>query len=274
MFKVLTTTGLLVLMILFPSSQVNCQDMPVGARSVSMAGITAGLEDIWATLNNPACLARIDHFALGTGLEQKFLMKETGQYALACNLPVNKGGLGFTGIFSGYREFVDQRIIAGFGRLFGNNFLAGISLVYCYQNAGNYSSPIHQVSYEIGSMYLLSEKARIAFCAFNPFQLSFKSADYAGLPSIFRLGFSYQYNAAFLISTELEKNLDFPVVYKIGFEYSSRDIFYARAGISGFPTSCSFGAGIRQNRFMFEFGSAYHVYLGFTPVITIQYDFK
>lgn len=274
MSKRLILFGLLSLVLLFSSIEAGSQVTPAGARSVSIGGISSGLEDSWAILNNPAGLARFEHISLATSLEQRFLMKETGQYALAGSLPAGKGCLGIASVFSGYREFVDQKIIMGYGKLFGHNFLTGVSMCYAYQKAGDFAQPYHQLSYEIGTIILLSEKTRVSFAAFNPFQLYFKNENYATLPSIFKIGFSYRYSETFLIHSEIEKSLDYAAIYKLGFEYMPGEIFALRAGISGFPATCSFGAGMHHKCFLLEFASCYHLYLGFSPIMTFQYNFK
>jgi hypothetical protein len=261
-------------MVIVPGSGSNGQTTPVGARSVSLAGISAGLEELWAVYNNPAGLARYDHFSMATSLEQRFLMKELGYYSLALAVPARKGCLGMAALYSGFQSFIDQKITIGYGRIFGQNVLAGVSLVYIFQKAGVESEPIHQVSYEIGTLVLLSEKVSMAFATFNPFQLYFKSQDYATIPSIFKLGLSYYYNHSLLIHAELEKNLDYPAEIKTGLEYTFNKLFILRCGVSGLPFNYSFGAAFRTQYFMFEMAVSYHQYLGFSPLVTLQYDFK
>jgi hypothetical protein len=265
---------LVCLMVLVPRLQSACQTTAAGARSASLAGVSAGLEDVWAVANNPAGLAGYNHVTLATSAEQRYLMKELGYYAIAASIPVGKGCLGFFTMYSGYQDFIDQKVSLGYGRQFGEYLLFGISLVYVFQKAGEEATPLHQVSYELGTIILLSKKVKLAFATFNPFQLYFKSKDYAALPSIFKLGLSFQYSPVLSIYTECEKDIDLPPCLKIGIEYICRDIFFIRGGIRIFPASYSFGTGLRHNRFLLEFSSAYHQYLGFTPQVSIQFDFK
>jgi hypothetical protein len=256
--------GLVCVMVLVPVFQIKCQTTAVGARSLSLAGISAGLEDAWAVSNNPAGLARYNHVSL----------KELGYYAIAVSIPSGKGCLGFFTMFSGYESFIDQKVSLGYGRQFGEHVLSGISLVYVYQQAGGEAPPLHQVSYELGTIIILSKKVTLAFATFNPFQLYYKSKDYATLPAIFKLGLSFQYSPALFIHAECEKDLYLSPCLKIGLEYIYRNIFFVRGGIRIFPASYSFGAGLRHNRLLFEFSSAYHQYLGFTPQVSLQYNFK
>lgn len=259
---------------LVPIFQIKCQTTAVGARSVSMAGISTVQEDVWAVANNPAGMAGYSHFSLATSAEQRFLMKELGYYAIAASIPSGKGSLGFFTMFSGYRSFIDQKLNLAYGRRFGEYVLAGVSLVYIFQKPGNEAPPLHQVSYQLGTIINLSKKVKLAFASFNPFQFYYKSKSYATLPSIFKLGLSVEYSPSLFIYTECEKDLDLPPLLKIGVEYIFRDVFFIRGGIRIFPASYSFGAGLRHERFLFEFSSAYHQYLGFTPQVSLQYDLK
>jgi hypothetical protein len=261
-------------MVLVPCFSIKCQTTAVGARSISLAGISAGLEDAWAVVNNPAGLARFDHLSLATSLERRYLLEELGYYAIAASIPAGKGSIGISTMFSGYQSFIDQKFTLCYGKQFGENILSGISMVYIFQKAGNKTSPVHQASYELGAIIILSKKVSLAFATFNPFQLYYKSKDYATLPSIFKLGLTVQYSHVFFIYSEIEKDLESSPCFKIGMEYIARKVFYIRGGIRMFPVSCSFGAAIRQQRFLFEFSSSWHQYLGFTPQVSLQYDFK
>jgi hypothetical protein len=262
------------IMLLVPGFNSRGQTMAEGARSASMAGISAGLENAWAINNNPAGLARFRHLSFSTSLEQKFLMKELGCYGVVATVPLKNGCLGLSGIFSGYQSFVDQKFSLAYGRLFGKCMMAGLSLVYIFQKAGDQSGGAHQVSYEIGSIVLISEKVKLAFATFNPFQLYIKSEAYSSLPSVFTLGISYQYNSSIAFHAQIEKDLDLPLTGKIGFEYLLNKYFIIRGGARGFPFSWAFGTAIISHSFLIEFASAYHQFLGFTPNVTLQYDLK
>jgi hypothetical protein len=273
MSKTQIKLGWVFVMVLIPLLKVTGQVTAVGARSVSMAGVSAGLEDPWAIANNPAGLARYDHFSLATSLEQRYLMRELGYYALALTAPIKNGCLGILTEFTGYKSYIDQKIDLAFGMPFGENLTAGISLVYCFQKAGYETAPLHQLTYQLGTIVSLSSKASISFTAFNPFQLYVKSKDYASLPSVFRLGFSYQYSSSFILYSEAEKDLYYPICVKIGSEYILHQKLYIRGGIRLFPISWSFGAAVHQKRYRIEIASSYHQYLGFSPVFTFQFDF-
>jgi hypothetical protein len=261
-------------LMLVPLQKAMCQITSAGARSCALAGISAGLEDVWAAANNPAGLARYDHVSLATSLEQRYLMKELGYYGIAASVPAGNGCLGLFTQFSGYQSFIEQKVSLAYGRLFGEHLLAGINLVYVYQKAGTETQSVHLVSYGLGTTIILSKKLSLAVSAFNPFQLYYRSENYASLPSFFKLGLTYQYSASLIIYSECDKDLELPLEFKLGTEYIFRGIFFIRCGISLFPVSWSFGAAVRHQRYLFEFSTRYHQYLGFTPSVSLQIDIK
>lgn len=268
-------SGLLACMILaIAGFQGECQVAAAGARSGSMAGLTSVLEDAWSSLNNPAGLAKNEQISLATSLEQRFLMNELGRYALAMTVPAGSGSFAFAASYSGYKSFLDQKVVFSYGRMFGENFQAGLSLVYILQKAGNEGRSVHQVSYQAGAIISLSKKVRMGFCAFNPFQYSYKSRKYATLPSIYKLGLSYQYSSAFIIYTEIDKSMDLPPVCRLATELLFSETVRIRGGISAFPFEYSFGLALQYRRYMLEFASSYRQKLGFSPCLSFQIDIK
>ncbi len=253
---------------------VSGQVPAVGAESVSMAGISAVLENTWSVVNNPAGLSRLEQPAIAMGTEEKFMMKELGQYSLAAVIPVKAGGLGLSAIFSGYSLSLNQALRLGYGRIFGRHLLAGTSLVYAFSKAGNEGSSIHTLSFSIGTIVILNDKVVLGFSTYNPFQYYYRSRQYSTLPSVYKIGFIYWYNSSFKLLAEIDKEIDLPVAVKAGAEYAFGEIFILRAGMGGLPLSYAFGAAARHRQLLFEIAASSHQYLGFSPCVSIRYTFK
>ena len=250
------------------------QDRPVGAGSAGLGGSSVMLEDLWAVMNNPAGIAGRSHVSLGTSLEQRYFMKELGHYALAVAIPAGNGCFGLGAVFSGYASWIDQRLVIGYGRRFGHKIMTGINLVYIYQKAGDELPAIHQVSYKIGAMINLSDRFSLGFATFNPFGFYYKSKPYATLPGNIRLGMAYRYSREFLLTVEVEKEMEHSPSIMTGCEITFKELIFIRLGIRALPVQYSFGTGVRYHRFLLEFSSCYHQYLGFTPLVSIQYDIR
>jgi hypothetical protein len=245
----------------------------LGAESTSMSGISAGLQNVWSSANNPAGLARCDQLTLATSLEQRYIIKELGYYGVAVSLPVQKSCFGLTVVYTGFKQLSDQRIFLSYGRSFGEHVQGGVGLVYIFQHAGN-ENKLHMVSYQFGTIVDLSDKINLAFSSLNPFQFYFSNKSYSTLSSVYRLGLVYHYSPSLKILAELEKDLDYAPVLKIGMNYIMKDIFAIRFGFKMFPVSWSFGAALHYHKVLVEIASTYHLYLGFTPHLSFQFQFK
>jgi hypothetical protein len=129
-------------------------------------------------------------------------------------------------------------------------------------------------SYHFGAIIDLSTKTRLGFSAFNPFQVFYKSQNYATLASLLNIALSYMYSPSLWFHTELETEMSHKPVLKIATEYRLKDVFTLRGGFRIFPASWAFGAALHHKKTLIEIAADYHYYLGFSPVISIQYIFN
>ncbi len=277
-FEIMSTRknlqGWALFITLIPILDTSGQPTTAGARSASLAGITTSITDVWSVVNNPSELAGYRQFSAATSADKRFLLSGLGIYSVATAMNLKNGTAGLCAIFSGYESFIDQRIYLSYGMNFGENVSAGVSMIYVFQHAGENSLALHQLSYQLGAGIRLSEKFKLAFVAFNPFQLYYKSRDFAELATVYRLGMEYRYSSSLVILTEIEKDLAYKPVIKLGTEYSFREYFFIRGGMQMLPFSWSFGAGIAKGRLVIDLASYYHSYLGFSPVLSLQYNLK
>jgi hypothetical protein len=253
---------------------LNGQLVAAGARSIAMGGISAPLEDAWASANNPASLAAYTKLSVAISAEQRFLIKELGQYCITTTIPAGKGCFGIFGHFTGYESYLYQQCNLSYGRVFGDNIKSGISLVYVYQKIQDGWINFHQVSYQIGINANIARKVKLAFLAFNPFQIYYKNRVFSTLPSIFKLGLEAEYSESFYILAEIVKEIDYSPEIKIGAEYSLKDKFLLRGGINIWPARFSFGTSIRYKSLIIDLSAWYHQYLGFTPITGFQVDLR
>lgn len=245
-----------------------------GAKTAGMAGIAVLDNGQWAARTNPSGLAGNSHACIGMDAERRFLLKELSYYLLGAAIPAMKGSFGVSLGSTTCRQWISQQIDLGYGRPFGDHFYAGLALVYIHQKPGDYATHSHLASYRLGFTYLAGESLSLAFSTFNPFQLYFRNLSYATLPSAFHFGAAYRPVQSISLLAEVEKTGDLPPVFKAGFELNQREAFFIRGGIRFFPVGFSFGAGYRMKRYAFDIASSYHRYLGFTPQISLQYDFR
>ncbi len=265
-------TPLILLAVLFQASRANAQDMAIGARSAGLAGISGLSGDIWALAGNPAQLAYVPVIMFATSLENRYLLKETGRYALGAALPAGGGAIGGGALFSGYHHFREYSVMLAFGRSFGERFAAGVGLIYRMQKQGQERPPLHLAGFYAGTAVALTNGVTLDFSVHNPFGFYIRSEPYASLPGSIRVGIAYRYSPELLMAAELYKSTESPPVFRAGAELTFRDRFFLRGGISLLPAEYALGAGFRHRSLRIELSSAYHHYLGYMPAISIQYD--
>ena len=128
------------------------------------------------------------------------------------------------------------------------------------------------LTFEVGLQSELIENLLIGFHLYNPVQLEIIEDEY--LPSIIRAGATYTASKKLLLHVELEKDFDFPFIFKSGVEYALVDDFWLRVGVQTNPTALSFGLGYQmKNGFRFDMASNYHQDLGFSPSIGVGFNF-
>jgi hypothetical protein len=264
----------LVLLILFRSVLVEGQWNSAGVESASLGGISSVLENPWSTVENPAGLAGFSHVSFNTYLEQRYLATEIGNYALATTYPVRSGTFGFCTTYEGFQSFSCSRFTLAYGQSFAKVVSAGVSLAYSLQSAGNEARAIHMVGFCLGMQVKISDRLSMAFMAFNPFLAYYKSQPYAIMPSIYRIGTAYRPSPVLAILAEIEKDLDYKPVFRIGCEYSIKNEFFLRGGIQMLPFSYSLGAAFMLRKLWIGLATSYHQYLGFTPSTSLQYIAK
>lgn len=263
---------LLYLVCYFPAGMG--QGTAVGAESGALGGICAVLQNPWSAAGNPAGLAGFGYLSLNSSLQQNYLMPEIGNYAFAMTVPVRKGTLGAILRHYGFSSYLSETIGLAWGFNFSETFSAGTALYYFFHRAGGEFQPTHLVSYSLGMGVRVTDRIRLGFAAFNPFNTYFKSEPQGELPATFMLGAVYAPSPSFKVMAELRKDVDYPAEFILGCELTARDKISLRGGFSLIPASFSAGAGLRLRKLTVAIAACYHQYLGFTPSSSLQYIIK
>ena len=118
---------------------------------------------------------------------------------------------------------------------------------------------------------------------YNPAKLEIIEDEF--LPTILRIGTTYSPFRNLLLHAELEKDFDFPFVFKSGIEYELVNDLWLRIGFQNKPTTFNFGMGyLFKKRFRFDIAAYYQQGLnltssgilgssGFVPTFGLGFDF-
>lgn len=243
-----------------------------GAGGLSMGNTGVAVENIYSAFRNQAGLARLQGISFAVQAEQRFLAPGLNSGSVAFGYPTKSGTFGLAINYFGYSVYNEQKIGLSYSRLLDKNLSIGGQIDYVglrFQDAeyGNRST----VTFEIGMQARVLKLFTIGAHVYSPVRIKLTEDPQDVIPTQFNIGVSYKPTEKVTISTEVEKDIDFPISFKAGVEYFPVEKFGIRAGTGTKPTQTSFGFGLRLDQVHIDLGTAFHWDLGFTPGISIAY---
>jgi len=247
---------------------------PTGGKSTAMAGASVTNRDIWSAFNNQAGLASIRNVSAGLIYENKFLLKELGSKAGVFALPVSTGTFALSFSQFGFNLYNENKIGLAYAMPLGRNFTAGVQLDYLLTQLAEDYGHKGLFTFEIGLMAKLSEKMYMGAQIYNPARV--KLTDYVEerIPSYISFGMTYIFSKSVNLVAEAEKDINYKPVFRMGVEYEFVKNVYVRTGLASNPSLFSFGFGVNVKKFKIDFGSSRHNALGYSPAISLMYNFN
>lgn len=246
-----------------------------GAVSAGMGGVFTTTNDFWSSMNNQAGLAFIEQPVLGIGYNNEFLLKELATKYAGFALPVkNAGVFGINVSQFGFSQLNQTKAGLGYGMKFSEKFSGGVQLDFFHLKLGDVYGSRSVFTFELGTMYKLSDKWVLGAHLFNPVMAKLADFNDERMTTIICAGVSYMVSDQVQFAAEIEKAIEHKPSLRFGVDYNIMDFLSIRAGASSSPTRLSFGFGLKFNQFMLDFAGKYHETLGFSPSTGIIYQFN
>lgn len=241
-----------------------------GARALSTGGVSVSFMDENAIFSNQAGLAFAENISFSAFGQRRYLLADgMNDVLFGAILPFNDiGTFGLAIEHFGFEAYNEQKFGLAYGRKLSKRLSIGAQFNYLATRIRGYGTS-HVFTFELGLQALVSKQLSLAFHVINPTLSSHNNGD--RLPSLFRFGARYKPFEDATILVELNKNLTDPFNVRFGFEYQLHEKVYARTGFSVYPTEFSLGLGIHFKSLRIDFGSAYDIYLGFSPGLSVSY---
>jgi hypothetical protein len=270
--KINATLSLLMIVLFLPV--YGNRNVPEGGRSAAMGTASVALDDFWSLQNNQAGLAFYNRPAAGAYFENRFLVKELSLKSGGVVLPVNYGVFGIKLSYFGHALYNESKIGLAYARKFSDYFAAGLQLNYLITSIGDDYGSKGVATFEAGLMSKVNPNLTIGAHVFNP--INTKIVEFADerIPAIFRLGAAYSFDNNILLTVEAEKETNFDPALKFGIEYRIIEEVFVRGGLSTNPGRYSFGFGLNFGRIIVDFSSSVHHVLGYSPQISMIYNFR
>ena len=267
----LTRITVVLLFVFIFMIQINAQINYLGARSSGVSNASVTYTDNWSQYSNQAGLAYVESTTISAGFENAYFIKELSTNAIAFALPTKSGVFGVNYTYFGYTKFNQNKFGLAYSKKLAKRISAGIQINYLYTHIeGEYGSQ-GVASGEIG---LLTEPIDDFFLAAhisNFWRAEYSASDDIYLPMVFKFGASYILYKTAILSAEIEKDLDLPVIFKSGLEFNMENKVFLRFGIATNPMLFSFGFGYKLDDFKIDIAFSKHPVLGYSPAVTLEY---
>lgn len=247
---------------------------PQGGRSASLAGASVALADFWSVQNNQSGLAFYNRMAVGAYFENRFLVKEMSLKAAGAVVPTKSGVFGLNFTYFGYPKYNESKIALAYARNFGNVFAASVQLDYLVTSIGDDYGNKGVATFEAGLMSRVNENLMLAAHVFNPLMVKIADENSERIPAIIKVGAAYSIDKNLVVTAEVEKDSGFDPLFKAGLEYRIIEKIYVRGGVSTNPGLYAFGFGLNLKKLIIDFSSSIHQTLGYSPQVSMIYQFK
>lgn len=245
-----------------------------GGRAAGMSGVAVAVIDPWSAINNQAGCSWSKGISVGASFENLFLLGQLSQKVFYFTVSGRFGAFSVTGRHTGTAAYNEVKGGLSYSKKFGAKFSAGIQLnYYRFGQPADYIS-VNLMNCEGGAIFMPVKTLVIGFHCMNPVPVKLSRESGESLPGLYRLGVTYFFLSNLFLSAEIGKSSDGPAKFRIGSECLLAGKFSIRAGFSTSPSTFSMGAGVALNRFSFDIATAYNLLLGFSPCISLQYQFS
>jgi hypothetical protein len=253
-----------------------CQGwLPMGSRSHALGNASAAIDDIWAYHHNPANLVSVKKLGFGLSYENRFLLKELQSQGFVVALPLKAGVISFGLQSFGFKNFRTNRLGLGYSMKLAEFLSCGVQLNYHQVRLTDAYGRKDALTAELGLKANITDNWKVAFSVFNLTRTKISEFGEDRLTTLMRFGTQYTFSEKVMFVAELEKNIEFPVRFKTGLEYSPIKKLFLRGGFATQPIEISAGLGYRfKEQFQLDIGSAYHQILGWSPNFSFTYQMK
>lgn len=253
-----------------------CQGwLPMGSRSHALGNASVAIDDIWAYHHNPANLVSVKKLGFGLSYENRFLLKELQSQGFVVALPLKVGVISFGLQSFGFKNFRTNRLGVGYSMKLAEFLSCGVQLNYHQVRLTDAYGRKDALTAELGLRANITDNWKVAFSVFNLTRTKISEFGEDRLSTLMRLGTQYTFSEKVMLVAELEKNIEFPIRFKTGIEYSPIRKLFLRGGFATQPIELSAGLGYRfKDQFQLDIGSAYHQILGWSPNFSFTYLMK
>jgi hypothetical protein len=251
-------------------SQAGAQDA-LGARELAMGQATTALPNSsWSIFANPAMISDEESTVSFFGVRY-YGLSEVSDVAATVTYPTEFGVFAAGAHRYGFDLFSENRLRVGYKNAI-SGFHYGIVINYSHVVQGGGYGSGGALGFDVGVAAPILSGFWIAAKATNVNQPAYGSRNEEELPRNLSVGLSYQLSDVALFSSEVFKDVRFPIAYRGGIEIHIIGGLKGRAGVSTSPQTFSAGFGYLGSFWSANVGVQRHEnnVLGYSPAIDFQ----
>lgn len=274
--KILQRLILVLMVLYFYPSVYAIGDLKIaGARQVGMGMSSVCMVNIYSAYNNQATGAYLERPSFGLYYAPVFIGQGVTNISGIFAMPVKKGGtVGVSVNYFGYSLFNEKKLGLSYAIKLAKWMSMGVQFDYLNTKISGYGSK-NYVTFELGLFSKPIPELSIAFHVYNPLKIYVDKATGEKVPTLFRMGITYEALKKFFISVQIDKDLKNKAVFRTGVEYTLKDLVSFRAGLATNPVTGTFGLGVILKQGLgFDAAFSYQGNLGFQPHFGIVYTIK
>jgi hypothetical protein len=244
-----------------------------GARPIAMANAYVAIaDDPWAVVYNPAGLSFVSSLHTSVFISPaQFGMKELRLVSVGAAIPSNAGIWGVVFDQYGFELYKETNAAFGFGRRLNEWISFGATIRITHVAIERYGNSTRGVM-DIGGIALITDELRLGWSWMNATQTTI-GVNSELLPEILSMGVCYEITEHSRLAAELEKDIRYPVIKKVGFEQDLFGALSLRLGLSDNPDRFSCGFGVRMAGCEFSYAGYSHQQLGWTHQVELSVTF-
>lgn len=246
-----------------------------GSRASALAqSYTAVNGDFWSLFHNPAGIAGLKNPQAGIFFCRQFNLRELTRNHAGFVLPFGDNqAAGLEAGSYGFDAWRENLLAFSYAITIAEKISLGAKVNYLAivtADAGSVSTAFVTV----GTQTKINDQLSLGFSAVNVNRATIKG--YAGkeeILSLFSAGILYQPSEKVLLVADVHKSIAFPLNWSGGLEYVIIPALLARVGVSTHPLTFNSGLGLKLENIALDFAFSYHERLGYTPHISLCYQF-
>jgi hypothetical protein len=240
-----------------------------GTKAIAVANAFVALADNpWAVCYNPAGLTQIRSPMFASFyVPQQFGVPELKTIAASAAIPLNSATVGAFIEQFGFELYRTTSIGLGCGFNPLDRISVGAAIDVEEVAIARYGVS-HNITIDLGFLGKPANNLAIGFCLKNVTAATI-GANRERLPQYVLMGACYSPFTGFCMVTELEKDVQFPLVVKVGIEQDFFEFVSLRCGVANNPDKFSAGLAVRYDSFEFGYAGYSHSDLGWTHQIEL-----